>query len=154
MTCEGAKGLKEKYVYNLIEGIKKVQNAHHLSVEWIVSYIRACLKREDHYEHNTMQSFIGIQILFRGWIVKNWEDSNETQPKKMHNTNKVIARHSVKFYAKAWQHRNDVMHDPVKHRSFVIDWYEQIKDLILAEKSPDIKKYLRSQELDVEECAG
>ena len=71
MTCEGAEDLKEKHVYNLIEGIKKVQNAQHLSVEWIVSDIRACLKRDDRYEHKTTQSVIGIENLFRGWIVKN-----------------------------------------------------------------------------------
>ena len=62
------------------------------------------------------------------------------QPKKMHEINKVIVRHIVNFYAKAWQHRNDVMHDLVKNRSFVIDWYEKIKDFILTENRTDMKK--------------
>ena len=66
--------------------------------------------------------------------------------------NKVIVRHSVKFYAKAWQHRNDIVHDPIKCRSFVIDWCEKIKDLIIAENRPDMKKYLCAKELDVEKC--
>ena len=60
----------------------------------------------------------------------------------MHEIIKVIVRHSVKLYAKGWQHLNDIMNDPVKHRSFVIDWYEKIKDLILAENRRDMKKYL------------
>ena len=70
----------------------------------------------------------------------------------MHEINKIIARHSVKFYSKAWKHRNDIMHDLVKHTSFVIDQYKKIKDLILAENRADMKKYLRAQELDVKKC--
>ena len=43
---------------------------------------------------------------------KNWVSSGEAQLKKMHSINKIISKHSVKFYLEPWKHRNKVKHDP------------------------------------------
>ena len=44
------------------------------------------------------------------------------------------------------------MHDPVKFRSFAINWYKKNKDLMPKENRPDMKKYLHAQGLHVEKC--
>ena len=59
--------------------------------------------------------------IFRGWIVKNWVNVQDVKPKKISALNKIIARQSVLFCAEAWRHRNEVLRDPLKHKSFVID---------------------------------
>ena len=56
------------------------------------------------------------------------------------------------FYAEAWRHRNEVLHEPLKHKSFVIEWCKNIVELINKENRPEMKRCLRAQEINVEKC--
>ena len=58
--------------------------------------------------------------------------------------NKIIVRQSVLFYAEAWRHRNEVLHEPLKYKSFVIELYKNI--------GPEMKRYLSAQEINVGNC--
>ena len=98
------------------------------------------------------QWFIGMHQVFRGWVAKNWQNPLEIQPKKMIEVNKIIVRNSVRFYSAAWKQRNDTLHSPENYKMFVTNWYENIIDLINRENRPEMKRYLRQQEIDVQRC--
>ena len=66
----------------------------------------------------------------------------EYQPKRISIINKIIIKQSVLFYAKAWKHRNEVMHDPAKYCLFVIDWYKNVVESIERDNKPEMHKYL------------
>ena len=44
------------------------------------------------------------------------------------------------------------MYDPDKYKSFVIKWYKNVKDMIMRENRNEIKRYVRTQDLNVETC--
>ena len=72
----------------------------------------------------------------------------------MKNVNRIIVRKSVQFYSKAWMNRNELLHDEQKYRLHVIEWYERIRSAILNGNKPEMKKYLRAQELNVSRCSS
>ena len=79
----------------------------------------------------TTQSEIGMRNLFQGWITKNWRDMSSRPNKKHKEINKILVRNSVTFYSEAWKKRNEVIYDPEKYKSFVCNWYKNIKDMIV-----------------------
>ena len=70
----------------------------------------------------------------------------------MKQANKIIARKSVEFYSKAWTNRNECFHDKVKYRNHVVEWHERIVNNINEGNRVEMKRYLRSQKIDVEKC--
>ena len=66
--------------------------------------------------------------------------------------NKIIVGQSVLFYAEAWRHRNEVLYEPLKHKSFVIEWCKNIVHLIKRKNRPEMKRHLRAQEINVDQC--
>ena len=84
--------------------------------------------------------------------MKNWLNANEYQPRKMHTLNKIIVNHSVKFYSKAWKNRNKVRHNPIKYKEFVKDWYQKVVEMVENDNRPELNKYVRMQQIDVNQC--
>ena len=70
----------------------------------------------------------------------------------MHVLNKIIMKHSVRFYSEAWTHRNEVRHEPAKYKEFVIRWYENVKNMGENDDKSDIRRYVQAQEIDIERC--
>ena len=106
--------MKNKYLQTLEEKIKKVKNTDHLQeqISLLLTDAKEYLHNEQQDEGHTTQSLVGMKHLFRGWIVKNWTNVQEAQPKRMHSINKIVIKQSVIFYAEAWKHRNEIKHDP------------------------------------------
>ena len=48
----------------------------------------------------------------------------------MKRVSKIIIKSSVKFYAIAWSHRNEIMHKAEVCRKFIIEWCNNIKQII------------------------
>ena len=146
--------MKNKYLQTLEEKIKKVKNTDHLQeqISLLLTDVKEYLHNEQQDEGCTTQSLVGMKHLFRGWIVKNWTNVQEAQPKRMHSINKIVIKQSVIFYAEAWKHRNEIKHDPEKCRPFVIDWYNKVVELIENDNRPEMNKYLRAQRLNVQAC--
>ena len=72
----------------------------------------------------------------------------------MKRINKAIAKLSVKFYSEAWNHRNEMLHSPEKHREYVTEWHENVVKKIEIDNKPEMIKYLRMQRLDVRNCSN
>ena len=71
---------------------------------------------EEETDFATTQHLIGMDLLFRGWVVKNWVNVNHEQSYLMKKLNKIIVKHSVIFYSKVWVYRNEILHDSKKYR--------------------------------------
>lgn len=56
------------------------------------------------------------------------------------------------FCSKLQKQRNEVFHNNENYRKFVIDWHEKLKEKIESENCPEMRKYARKQEIDVEKC--
>ena len=54
-------------------------------------------------EYVTTQHAIGMELIFKGWVVKNWFDMQQKQYFTMRKVNKIIVKQSVVFYSKAWK---------------------------------------------------
>ena len=67
-SCEVIEVIKEKYLKNLEEKIKKVHNIEHLGnqIDWMLGDTKRRLNREEEIEGNTTQSIFGISNIFRG----------------------------------------------------------------------------------------
>ena len=70
----------------------------------------------------------------------------------MHTLNKIIVQHSIKFYSKAWNHRNEVKHNPQKYKEFMRNWYENVIEMVQHENRPELSKYVRMQSINVDQC--
>ena len=42
-----------------------------------------------------------MNALFRGWMTKNWTNVNEKRLRKMRTLNKIIVKHSARYYSEA-----------------------------------------------------
>ena len=63
----------------------------------------------------------------------------------------MIIKHSVKFYSEVWRHRNEIRHDPVKYKEFIIKWYHNVNEMIKEDNRPEVLKYARMQQLDFDQ---
>ena len=70
----------------------------------------------------------------------------------MKQVNRIITQKSMEFYSKAWTQRNECFNDKDKYRCHVIEWHERIVNYINEENRLEMKRYLRSQKIDVEKC--
>ena len=67
------------------------------------------------------QALVGHDMLFRGFIVKDWFGGNINQT-KYHNVNKIIVKESVTYYGKCWKDRNEVAANPTIRRDRKMIW--------------------------------
>ena len=155
ILCEGINEIKYEYLNDVKSNIEKLnlndeekQNAE-MIIDDIENYILV-----ENKEFITTQHLIGMKMLYRGWVVKNWmniEERNTTT--KMKKMNKVLVKQSVIFYSKAWAHRNKILHDQETYRKYMIDWYQNIKIMIEISDKPDMRRYLRTYAINVDMCS-
>ena len=103
-------------------------------------------------EHMSIQHIIGLKHAFRGWIVKNQKNINEDQTLALKRINKIIVKQSNLFYSQVWQHRNDMSYNPQKCKEHVKMWHENVVQKVENSDKPEIKRWVRMQQLDLERC--
>ena len=140
------KNLKDKI--NKVKRIDTVRDQIDMMLQDMHQYL---MEGEEIKGHAT-QSIAGMSQIFRGWIAKNQVDMQENQPRRMHVLNKLIIKQSVLFYAEAWKHRNEVLHNPDNYRTHAIAWCNKVVESIESDNRPEMRKYLRSQRIDVDRC--
>ena len=67
----------------------------------------------------------------------------------MKRLNKILVKECVKFYLKAWAHRNKTLCNPDKHKQHVREWHKNIVTMINESNKPEMKKYVQMQKLDL-----
>ena len=154
ITCAVIKPMRIAHMQSLKSDMQKVKNCIHIEepVNLMLTDIENYLQGGEPTDGCTTQSIIGMNALFRGWITMNWLDAGMPQPRKMHTLNKIIVKHSVRFYSQAWKHRNEAKHDPSKFKEFVCEWCEKVADMVKDDNKPELSKYARTQEINAENC--
>ena len=117
--------------------------------EDILRYLEDDVEDEDEYE--TTQRYVGMQEIFRGYIVKNWMGAN-INCTKYYVLNKVLVYECVMFYNKCWKHRNEVAQDETKQRERLIKWYENERNEARNSKYNQVRLYVQRCVLDVNRC--
>ena len=153
MLCRGISEVQNEYASDMKTKLMKIARNEEEEdmINMILEDIKKCVCQESE-EYATTQHLVGMDLAFKGWVVKNWLDVQQRQSLTMKKLNKVIVKCSVVCYSKAWTHRNEIMHDDIKQREFVIDLYGKIVDEIEKGNKPNMKRHVRSQKLDVEKC--
>ena len=80
----------------------------------------------------------------------NWPKITKT----MKDINKIFVKHSVKYYSKAWKHRNDILHSNEVYRKYVIEWNSNLVSMIQTGNKPEMRKYLRTYVIKVDNCTN
>lgn len=145
--------MKDEYLNELKSKMNKIathENEREL-VELIMKDIKAYVHNKD-AEFTTTQQLIGMDLLFKGWVVKNWLNVNQEQSYLMKKLNKILVKHSVMFYSKVWVHRNEILHDTEKCREHTLTWYNNLVVAVENGDKPSVKRYVRMQRLDTEKC--
>jgi hypothetical protein len=153
ILCQSISNLKDQYVSELKAKLEKETTNENDKVEigMIVDDIRNYVMKEQN-EYATTQHVIGMDLLFKGWVVKNWLNVHNKQRHVMKRINKIIVKQSVIYYSKAWKNRNDVLHDTEKYREHVIDWHKRLVENIENSNKPSMRRYVRMQKLDLSKC--
>ena len=125
--CAGTDELKQEYLDELKKTIlkEKITDDEKIIVDMILDDINTYLFSKDN-EYNTTQHIIGMKMIFRGWVVKNWININQQTSISMKRINKIIVKRSVLYYSKSWKQRNEILHCPEIYRRYMIEWYKKI----------------------------
>ena len=110
-----------------------------------------CLNSRDEDECTTSQQHVGLQQLFRGYVVKDWVGANFNCD-VCSELNAILVMHAVKFYVECWENRNEEYHDETKQRSRMINWYRELKDEIEVKDPQQVKLFVRRTALDLNRC--
>ena len=100
--CPEIENIKNEYLEELKKIIlkEKLTDKERNTVDMIMNDIKRYLFSENN-EYNTTQHLIGIKMLFRGWVVKNWLHINQHTSISMKKINKIIAKISMLYYSKS-----------------------------------------------------
>ena len=143
--------MKNEYLKELKSKMDKIAKKEHEKelVELIITDISAYVHEEE-TDFETTQHLIGMDLLFRGWVIKNQVNVNHEQSYLMKKLNKIIVKHSIIFYSKAQVHRNKILHDTEKYREYTVNWYNNLVKEVENGDKPSVKRYVRMQHLDTE----
>ena len=139
-TLELRKKFMKEMLIELIEVKKEDVDANDVMAlgEDILRY----LEQDDEEEYETSQGIIGINELFRGYVVKDWMSANEHEEK--HRTlNKIVVRKCVEFYVECWKHRNEVCHDNDKQKERLRNWVTKEKESAVRSENAQVREYVR-----------
>ena len=100
-------------------------------------------------QYATTQRFIGHDMLFRGFIVKDWCGNNEEYTKNR-KLNKIFVKHCVRHYWKCWEDRNNWAKKPEIRRQRKIDWYKSEMNETRVNGNSEVMRYVRDHDVCVE----
>ena len=101
ILCQSISDLKEQFVNDLKAklGAVAIDETDQAEIEIIIEDIKTYIMGVQN-EYVTMQCAIGMELIFKGWVVKNWFDVQQKQCFTMGKVNKIIVKQSVVFYSK------------------------------------------------------
>ena len=152
IKCRATIPLRRQFIKELVvELVRKKSDEVH--VEEIMSFVEDILRyleNEEEEDFETNQQYVGMQELFRGYIVIDWEGTN-LGTKKYEDLNKILVKRCIEHYDKCWKHRNEEYHDEEKQRKKIVAWYDKVKRKAENSNDTQLKMYARSKALDIEQ---
>ena len=112
IKCTDTKKMRKEFVTELLKEIIENKDRE-VEIEEIFEMIKDILRYLDdkeEEEYKTNQVIIGMQQLFRGYVIKVWKGVNFNQ-EKYHSLNKILEKHCILYYIKCWKYRNEIYHN-------------------------------------------
>ena len=75
--------------------------------------------------------------------MKNWGNNN-IDTTQYSQINKIIVKQSIKFYCKAWQHRNESYFNESKYKEYMIEWNSNLINEINNSNKTDMPKMIQN----------
>ena len=97
-------------------------------------------------KNKTIQMLVGIEIIFRGIIVRDWFGISDTN--KYHQINKIIIREAIKFYYQYQINQNTIYHSKEKQIEYLKKWYSNTISHVI-EIREEVKKHINIHKLDI-----
>lgn len=89
-----------------------------------------------------MQQVLGYDMIFRGFIVKNWFGKNENAHKHG-KYNKAITKLCVQYHWMCLKERNNIMRKKEIKRKYVLEWFDGEVEKAKFHKSKNVRRYVR-----------
>lgn len=135
--------LKEKntkLVERLNTELEKIENKENVRWKSMVNDIEKYLANINN--ENTVQQVIGHDVIFRGFIAKDWFGNGKDEI--LHRKhNRIIIKLCVQHYWMCWKERNDMMNKKEVKRKFVMDWCENEIKTNALHPSKNVRMYVR-----------
>lgn len=140
IKCPRLKEKNTKLVERLNTELEKLENKEKVRWKSMVNDIKNYLANINN--ENAMQQVIGHDVIFRGFIVKDWfgNGKDELLNRKY---NRVIVKLCVQHYWTCWKERNDIMNNKDVKRKFVMDWCENEVKKNALHPSKNVRLYVR-----------
>ena len=156
ITCPAIDQLQKEYLKEIKEKGDKIIHTHEDKelFKLILNDVTQYLAMNTEWNYVTTQHIIGMKNMFKGWIVKGWDDPRKEQSSDMRKVNIMLVKASVSYYSKSWVHRNEMLHNPEKYKEYVVQWHHRIVALLERSNRPVMRQYLRTQQIDTEKCSS
>ena len=151
IKCRKTINIRKEFIKTLIKEMLQKFSTD-IDQDEILSLIEDILKyleSDDSDEYETNQGIIGIQYIFRGYIVKAWTGSNFSQD-KYHKLNKIAVRLCIEHYYNCWIDRNKSFHDEEYQKERIMQWYQKVKESMRESPYPQVKAYVQRNELNID----
>jgi len=101
IKCVKTKEIRRNYIIQMTIALLKNKEEYisHNVIFNMIEDIMVYLENGDPDEYETTQHYIGMDAIFRGFIVRDWKEAN-FQCNKYRIVNKIVITHSVQFYRK------------------------------------------------------
>jgi len=153
IKCEKTIALRKQFIKELVIELAR-NKPKEVHIEEIMSFVEDILRyleNEEEEEYEMNQQCVGMQELFRGYVVRDWEGTN-FKSEKYEKLNRISVKRCVEHYDKCWKHRNSEYHDEEKQRKRLIKWYEKVKRKTENSNDRQLRMYGETREIDVNRC--
>ena len=140
IRCPRLKEKNMKLIETLSNELNKLENRENVRWKKMINDLEYYLTNKE--DMSTMQQTIGCDMVFRGFIVKDWFGTNRGET-KYQIFNKVTVKLCVQHYWTCWKERNDIMNTKEIKRKFVLEWHENEVEKNVYHQSENVRKYIR-----------
>ena len=87
--------------------------------------------------------------MFCRYILRDWYRTNFAI-NKYKECNRILTKLCIEYYNKYWKHRNLALHNEVKQRERIVEWYLKEKRNALESKFLQVKAFTIARPLNIE----
>ena len=99
--------------------------------------------------YKTMQQVIGIEAVFRGFVVIDWFGV-DLKSERYKNLNKKIVTLCMQHYWECWEKRNEIRMRPDVRREYMRKWHDRLVEKAKFHSSENVRIYVREYETRLE----
>ena len=111
----------------------------------MISDVKKILDNKENF--TTMQQVIRIDVMFNGYVIKDWFRVN-VNTKKCNKNNKEIVKLCVQCYQKSWNERNKVMNKNVR-RTCILEQFDNEVKKSRIHKSKNVRRHVQENKTNV-----